>query len=253
VVTRMIFSRSIFIGLVFRLVRFFGYRPVGSTALIFLAVLLLLPCACSWADDSDDWPEPVYFPQTQTQPTASQPTPEKKNTPDKASPKEKKGIWPFKRKDKQAVGNPQTEEQSKKSGPKDPPASPFPLVRLAMPIQADTGIIAPGIYLVKPAEEADKPDSPTPDGGKTVYLTRQNKIMVKLVTHLVKPVDENMAVTGTSSPLTKVDPKAPPVLSVEAKLSTDLKTIIFIVKEGEQRFESAPFPVATDQRRLLTF
>lgn len=221
-----------------------------QATLIFCAITLLLPPVALWADDSEEnWPDPVYFPQKQSEPATSPNVGADKTAPEK---KQKKGWRLFSHSSK-ASEKPLTDEQITQVGPKDPAPSPYPLVRLSMPIQADTGIIGSGIYLIKPANPDKSTQTNETNQGMLLYLTRQNKVLAQIMAHPVKTVDENMALTGTPSPLTPVDPKLPPTLSVEPHLSEDLKTITFVVKEGDQRFESAPFPVITDQRHLLTF
>lgn len=200
------------------------------------------------ADSEDDkWPEPVYFPQTPTQPEAQQSVAKPNN-------KEKKGLWPFGRKQRTIEQNSRTDETIIKVGPKEPPPSPFPLLRLSMPLLANTGVIAPGIYLVKPvAQNTAVQAENTGNQPKTVALTRQNKVLVEIAVHPVHKPDENLALTGTPSPITRVNPKAPPVLKAEAQLSADQKSVTITVQEGDYRFESDPFPVATDQRHILTW
>lgn len=215
-----------------------------------ICIALSLACfsGIAMADDTNEsWPEPVYFPQ---KPVEQGPT----QAAAKPETKEKKGLLPFRRKQKTIEQKSRTDETIIKVGPKDPPPSPFPLLRLSMPILADTGIIAPGIYLVKPVGKTTSggEEHSTPER-KAIALTRQNKILAEITVHAVQKQDENLALTGTSSPITKVNPKAPPVLKAQAQVSTDLKSITITVQEGDYRFESDPFPVANDQRHILTF
>jgi hypothetical protein len=208
--------------------------------------------ATALADDStEDWPEPVYFPQTQSQPSTT--TPAKPATSD--SKKHKKGGWLAKRRENNRP--PLTEDQITKVGPKDPPPSPYPLLRLPMPILTDAGPIGPGIYLVKPApktsEASPEAASSSPSSDISIILTRQDRVILPLKVHLSTKPDENMAQTGTPSPLVRTTPPAATVTHVEAQLAEDAKSITIVITENERRYESDPFPVNTDTRHVLTF
>jgi hypothetical protein len=205
------------------------------------------------ADMTDEyWPEPVYFPQKEDQPalnTNPKPTLTKSANNTTAPPK-KKRFWPF-------SGNPQksekpipTEEQIVKVGPKDPPASPYPLIRMALPFETEEGILQPGIYLLKP-------DSTTSNDSKAdsafFLLTQRNKTLLRFKTHKVPTQDTNLAIEGTPSPLSKRNPHEPEALKVQIRVSPDKRTLTIIIQQANQTLESPAYPTATDRRQLLTY
>lgn len=201
---------------------------------------------------TDTWPEPVYFPQkTDGTPLLQPKTMPVKPDPSKSNPiksnKEKKGIWPFNRK-KEAVQPALSEEQIVKVGPKEPPASPYPLLRIPMPIQTESGLIQPGIYLIKPLTGA------SPDGsGKTFLLTQRDRVVLQFQVQTTTLPDANIEKEGTPSPLSKTDPKLPTPMKVETKVSDDRKTLTIQVTQDNQTYESPSFPTATDRRPVLRY
>ena len=140
----------------------------------------------------------------------------------------------------------------------DPPASPYPLLRLTMPIVTEQGVIYPGFYLVKP-ETSPKdttivtPANATINANTPLLLTRQNQVLAKIAIHEVHLPGENLQKTGTPSPITKANPHIPTPLKVDARISSDQKTLTLRVTTETQQFESEAFPVGTDPRRLLTY
>lgn len=207
------------------------------------------------ADITDEyWPEPVYFPQKEEQETLNtNPKPaliKADNTTTPAPPKKKKRFWPFSGKPKESEKPIPSEEQIVKVGPKDPPASPYPLIRLPLPFETEEGILQPGIYLLKP-------DSTTPSGDKQgdayFLLTQRNKTLLKFSTHKVPTQDANLSVEGTPSPLSKRDPHAPEPLKVQIRLSPDNRTLTIIIQQADQTRESPAYPTATDRRQILTY
>jgi hypothetical protein len=203
-----------------------------------------------------DWPEPIYFPQAQPEAPNAQAAPHG-GAPAGTKPseqtieKKKKKRWPFGK--SQAKSKPLTEAQITKVGPKDPPPSPYPLLRLSMPIETGSGTITPGIYLVKPGEESSNPDSVELGSYKRFILTRENKPILVFKVHPVNLPDENMALTGTPSPLSSTKPIPSTIARAETQISGDLKSLVIVLKEGDNRLESDPFPISIDKRHILSF
>ena len=236
----------------------------------------------TWADDSSSeaWPEQVYFPQRADQeepPAASALKQGRPATPTDGqyadgSPgvtPEPKKHWHFKKRNKSAEApNSKDQEEFHAVPPKpsaqkaDPPASPYPLLRLPMPIITDQGIIPPGIYLIK-TEVNDpiigsmtavyKAPKAVINGEKPLLLTRQNQVMARIPIHAATLPDENVEQTGTTSPITAINPKLPPSLKVRAELSADQRRLHLVVTHGSQHYESDEYTVGTDLRHKLTF
>lgn len=206
------------------------------------------------ADSTDEtWPDPVYFPQK----TDGTPLLQPKLLPTKAE-KEKKGLWPFNHKKEKPQPIP-TEEQIIKVGPKDPPPSPYPLVRIPMIIQTELGLVQPGIYLIKPAPSktveasALPPQSGDAPVGKVFILTQRDRLILQFQAHPISLPDPNIETEGTPSPLTKTDKKLPTPMKAEVKVSTDRKTLTVQVTQDGQTLESPSFPTATDRRPVLHY
>ena len=201
----------------------------------------------SWAA-GDDWPDQIDFPQKLPKPPVSSvsTTPQSGNISGSTGTSfqqlndksEKKDIWPLHRKVKVLKTKPLTEEPITQVGPKDPPAYPDPLMRLTFPIKAGEGVILPGFYLVR---QLDKSESE-----RTLALTRKHQIVLQF-----RVSDIN--VPSEKSPIETVERTAPPKLSIESQLSPNQKTLTIVLKEGAQRYESQPFPVAVDQRKILSY
>jgi hypothetical protein len=202
------------------------------------------PLACANSAE-DSWPEPVYFPQKQT-------TPEKAVNIKPEKEAGKKWFWPFGEKaSKKASDTPQAQSDSK-TGPKDPPASPYPLIRIPMTFQTSQGAIPPGIYLLQPSP-CDPESTPNQTASTCFSLTQRNKRLLVVQTHPVNLPDMNLAKEGTPSPLSKADLKKPDPLTAKIKLSPDQKTLFFQIQQGQNTMESDPFPVFVDQRTILTY
>jgi hypothetical protein len=233
------------------------YRPSWLLTLIICSIAAFTLLSPAFADDSEtDWPEPVFFPQTQNQQanTATPtPTPVQVNPPGtaKKTAKPKKKGWLAKRRETNQP--PLTDAQITKVGPYDPPPSPYPLFRLPMPILTGTGTIPLGIYLVKPIQNTTTPTANPSNSDISLVLTQKDRVIFSFKAHPCTQADENVALTGTPSPLTRTTPASSLVTRVESRLSEDLKTLTIVITEGERRFESDPFPVNTDTRHILTF
>ncbi len=225
------------------------YRSIGSKTLIILICAGTGPVG--FANNTDEnWPEPVYFPQKQTTPDKSANTkPEQENGKEEDG---KKWFWPFgKKAAKEAPGASQAQNESK-TGPKDPPASPYPLIRIPMAFQTNQGPVPTGIYLLQPGpcQPASDPSKPSQ---KCFSLTQRNRRLLVFEAHPVSLPDINLAKEGTPSPLSKADLKKPDPLTATIKLSPDQKTLRFQVQQGQNTMESDPFPVFVDQRTILTY
>ncbi len=198
------------------------------------------------------WPEPVYFPQkTEQAPLGNNPQAAlNKTEPHSPSQSTKKRSWPFFGKPKEPEKPLPTEAQITKAGPKDPPASPYPLIRLPMPFETAESIIQPGMYLLKP--------DPTPNthgNAESLYflLTQRNKTVLRFNTHPVATPDANLAVEGTPSPLSPRNPNAPTPMKVQIRVSPDQRTVTLLIQQAGQTWESPTYPTATDQRQILTY
>ena len=236
---------------------------------MLLTALLLAP-GTSWADDSDPWPQQVYFPQRSDQAATPATAPAaKKNQPASGqilegapiSTDSEKKHWHFRKKEKakdayHAVPPKPSAEQA------DPPASPYPLLRLPMPIITDQGIVQPGIYLIKTEVSDPKIGSQTfvqkapkavITAEKPLLLTRQNQVFASIPIHTSAMPDEDTDGPNGDGPITKVDPKLPDRIKVEAELSDDQKTIHLLITNGKQHYESDEYAVGVDLRHKLTF
>ncbi len=200
------------------------------------------------ADDSENWPDPVYFPQ-RVDPDAAKQNPlplPPVGASAKAKPASKK--WGRKR------PNPQSLQQAgsdlKDGTPQDPAPSPYPLVRLAMPLKMEGGVVPAGIYLAQPTL------GKTQEGVEilTLMLIQRNHVVIQM---RLQPAEDNQTdhtrAMGTPSPLQSTDPKIPPVLRVEAVSVPEQNALQFHLRQGNQHFTSAPFPLATDTRNILPF
>jgi hypothetical protein len=236
------------------------YRPVSCPALIIAGKasrigIIALITVCSLAvcyssapaiadSDTESWPDQLYFPQRPEKPlTAPAQKAPKKQTASQ------KSHWRFKRKGKADKNPLPTDAQMLNAGPRETQPSPYPLLRLPMPLQTGTGILAAGIYLVQP--DNSKPDQAASQ--RTLVLVQRNEAVLKVPLTAYQGENENVALTGTASPLQTANPNLPVVIKVQARPSEDLKSVTLILKVGDRRFDSAPFPVATDQREILHF
>lgn len=210
------------------------------------------------AASDEAWPEPVYFPQrseqTSTQnPLASQPEKDKD-----AHSKKKRDLWPFNNHKEEPPALKQ-EEKSSKAG-REPLASPYPLLRLSLPIQSgEQGVIQPGIYLVKPSTSANKkadPDNATPADsrtGKVFLLTQRDRLILRFKALPIPNIDSNLETEGTPSPLSKKDPEKPTPMRSRIRMAEDGQSLVIQVLENEQAFESPSFPTVTDPRKILSY
>jgi len=216
-----------------------------------------------FAEESTDWPEAVYFPQRSEQvKQASQSPVQSKNS---AKPHRFSRLWPHrtkKLKDEKekppysAVPPKPVAEQA------DPPPSPYPLLRLPMPIITEQGVVPAGIYLVKTelsdpmigsATAVQKKPKAILTGETRILLTRQNVALASIPIHAAGAPKDDGEGGGSASPITSVDAKVPPIVKIRAELSSDKQTLHLLILEGNHYFQSGEYPVETDTRRKLTF
>ncbi len=198
------------------------------------------------ADNTEEsWPEPVYFPQKQT-------TPDKPASTKAEKEEGKKWFWPFGDKaSKEASAGTQPLSEMK-TGPKDPPASPYPLIRIPMAFQTNQGNISSGIYLLKPNPCGN--EASTGQTTNTCFsLTQRNSRLLIFEAHPVSLPDINQAKEGTPSPLSKADRTKSDPLTAKIRLSPDQKTLSLQIQQGQNTLESDAFPVFVDQRTILTY
>lgn len=226
-----------------------GRTLVGFVAarIALMACLLAGPVSINaWAADESDWPAPVDYPPTQL--AAPRPA--------AAPPAEKKsklfGIFPRKKKIDPAsvntVGSPLSEHK-----PQEPLASPYPLLRLSMPIETGAGVLPAGIYLAAPAPKAE--DEKNDPKQRAFLLLQRNEPVLRVSFTQYEGPSDNEVVNGTPSPLQKTTAgqNALPLRHLEARLKPDGKSMIFVWEEDDVRFDSPPYPVVRDPRPSLKF
>lgn len=225
------------------------YRLIGGKTLIISVCLIIMPVAI--ADSTEEsWPEPVYFPQKQTTPDKPANTkPEKENG---KKEDDKKWFWPFGDKASKEAPTSIQSPSEMKTGPKDPPASPYPLIRIPMAFQTSQGSIPSGIYLLKPSPCGN--EASTGQTTNTCFsLTQRNNRLLVFEAHPVSLPDINMTKEGTPSPLSKANITKSDPLTAKIRLSPDQKTLSLQIQQGQNTLESEAFPVFVDQRTILTY
>lgn len=130
-----------------------------------------------------------------------------------------------------------TEEEIVNVGPRTHPAAKDPLLPLSVSIRDGQKIVLPGFYLVQ--QQILSPDR------RTLTLMRQGQPVYSI----------NVSLTGTQAG-GPVEPKdednpTPPSATVTSRLSSDHRTVVIVLVEGDRTFESAPLPTALDHRRRL--
>ncbi len=217
-------------------------------------MILFLGMSChfsGWADETESlWPEPVYFPQRSDQPTTTPLLPTDKKSTDKKSGKR---LWLFGGKNDNSKIPQPSMEQILQVGAKEPVASPYPLLRLPMPIETGQGLILPGIYLLKPAYASPAVPTATSKDTRVLILSQRNQDVLQFSVRTKPSEDPNLVTEGTPSPLSKVTPKTVTPFKAEARISADHRSLIIQLKGGDQTFESEAFPIATDRHHLLTY
>lgn len=219
----------------------------------YLCSLSLVAGFSAWAADETEWPDQLDFPPAanwqNTHQPLNQPANQAPSTQPKAEPKTEashgkgklsalKKMNPFKRKPKEAPAP--TEEQVTKVGPRDFPARPDPLLRLPMKLKIQDLTVMPGFYLVR--QLSHDPSN------RELALTQQNRIIAKFT---VRPISKQAQ--PDSGAISKVDPKVPAPVSMDTRISPDHQSVVILLKEGESRYESDPFPTQLDQRPVISY
>jgi hypothetical protein len=230
-----------------------------------LAGLFILSSFCPGIAAEDDWPSPIDFPP------ASFAAPRPTVPPAEAKKKEGGGKFRLFGRGKRAKPSEAAPSGtvSNKGKPQEVPPRPFPLLRLATAIQTGDGVLPAGLYLAVPAPTPPAPPASADESGKapettgkkvstdpnhrTITLLQRNQPHLTLSLTRFTGTDDNQRLYGTASPLEKIDPKTPPVQRMEARLGPDGRSVTFIWREEEARFDSAPFPVVIDTRPMLRF
>lgn len=237
-----------------------SFQTLMALSGLVLFALASSSSLCPPAFAEDDWPNPIDFPPS----SFNTPRPALRSAEKK---KEHGRKFPWFGRGKRAASSETapTGGASNKGKPQEAPPRPFPLLRLATAIQTSNGVLPAGLYLATPVSEASahRPESaPEKAPGKktssdpnrrTLTLLQRNQPCLTLSLMRFTGLDDNQKLYGTASPIEKIDPKAPPSQSIEARLSPDRKSITFIWREEETRFDSIPFPVVIDTRPTLRF
>jgi hypothetical protein len=220
---------------------------------VFLIVLLagLSITAPGFADDSssEDWPAYVDPPPQPKRQTQVVPT----------KPKKKFSLFGKKKAPSAppaTAGNQSPNALSDETKPLDVPAKPFPLLRLPRTIQTPDGqTLEPGIYLGAAGGGLGQAiGAPPPDPNiRTLTLLQRNEPRLTIQLTVDGNPDANGQSANAPSPIQKIDPKAPPLVRLEAVPSINGDTVTFIWKEDNQRFKSQPYAVITDTRPVLKY
>jgi hypothetical protein len=231
---------------------------------VFLGLLLAIAFpALVFAEDSTNWPEAVYFPQRSEQAKqASQSPVQSKNS---AKPHRLSRLWPHRTKKAkdEAEKPPYSAVPPKPSAEMaDPPPSPYPLLRLPVPIITQQGVVPAGIYLVKTelsdpmigsATAVQKKPKAVLTGETRILLTRQNVAIASIPIHAAGAPKDDGEGGGSTSPIKAVDAKIPPIVKIRAELSADQKTLRLFILEGNHYFKSDSYSIEIDARRKLNF
>jgi hypothetical protein len=249
----------------------FPYRPKPGKTLnptfragIFLGVLLAIAFpVLVFAEESTDWPAAVYFPQRSEQAKqASQSPVQSKNS---AKPHRFSRLWPHRtKKAKDEAEKPPYSAVPPKpvAEQADPPPSPYPLLRLPVPIITQQGVVPAGIYLVKTelsdpmigsATAVQKKPKAILTGETHILLTRQNLAIASIPIHAADAPKDDGEGGGIASPIKAVDAKIPPIMKIRAEFSADMKSLHLFLTNGNAYFKSNEYPVENDTRRKLTF
>lgn len=238
------------------------YRSIWALSLIPCLCLLAClvypsPCFADSADDDNTWPDAIEFPQRfapENENGAVRKAPQPAATPiqNVVLRAKKKRLWPFSKKSKASDAKPVRSEPLTEVGPRELPANPSPLLRLAMPLQLENGILSTGIYLAQPnlkTGDANHEEGPS----RILTLIQRNQVMAQFSLKKMASPAEKLQAAGTPSPIQKVNPAIPSPTKVSTRLSLDQRSLIFVLEQADQCFESEPIPLATDQRKVIPF
>jgi len=210
------------------------------------------------ADDTDDWGNPIEPP----------PMPRPKPAAPAAPSFSFKSMLPHFGGKKGGRSKPSAENTNPSAGavtdetrPLDPPARPFPLLRLSRTIQIGNGaVLMPGMFLaVSGRVTSDHPfgQPPKDDKQRIMTLLQRNEAYLVVILEREDPYGTATRPDGQGadapSPLTKIDPKSPPVVRVETEVSEDGHSVTFLWKEEQLRFRSRPYPTLVDSRPVLRY
>lgn len=238
------------------------YTHVLSMLLFFSIGLSTLPALSQTSDDSD-WPDdvdtknydqaPAYFDMGKsTNPILKKymqmeqaDKAAENGKPVNQAPKKKKGLSPFKRKQKIV---PLTNEQVTRVGPRETMPTRDPLLALPVGLELPTGGNLPsGFYLVK----QEPVTNPTSDNRQLSFV-RENRVLYSCTVYRT-----SSPVANADSPLSITNPKLPSALSPTMKVNITPKnenhpqTATLILQVGGDRFESEPFTISNDKRPPL--
>jgi hypothetical protein len=218
-----------------------------AARIYLLSCLLAGPFSISALAADDDWPAPIDYPPTQlAAPRPAAPPPAEKKSGRLF------GIFPRKKKIDPAsvntVGSPLSE-----SKPQEPLPSPFPLLRLSMPIETGAGVLPAGIYLAAPAPKGEGEGNDPKQ--RALLLMQRNEPVLRISFTQYEGPSDNEIINGTPSPLQKTTAgkEALPLRHLEVRLKPDGKSMIFVWEEDDVRFDSPPYPVISDPRPNLKF
>jgi hypothetical protein len=233
--------------------------PYRAIQLLALTVVSLLAFGCTFlspalADsDSDDWGNPI------DPPPISRPKP----APAAPAPLTFKSFIPHfgkkggRGKSSVTNTNPAAGAVEDDTRPLDTPSRPFPLLRLSRTIQTgEGGTLSPGIFLaVSGKVDANHPFGEPPKDAmhRSMTLLQRNEPCLYVTLNRDGQVDETGQAPGAPSPLTKVDPKSPPVIRVETQVSENGQSVTFLWREDRMRFRSEPYPIVLDSRPALRY
>ena len=243
----------------YKFMPFFLYRAFLALSLtVVVGVPQCIVSSAFAADDADDWGNPIEPPPMPRPKPAVQPAPSFSF----------KSMLPHFGKGKGGHSKPSAENTNPSAGavndetrPLDPPARPFPLLRLSRTIQVGNGVtLAPGMFLavsgrVTPDHPFGQP--PKDDKQRIMTLLQRNEAYLVVTLDREDPYSTSTGPDGQGadapSPLTKIDPKSPPVVRVQTEVSEDGHSVTFLWKEEQLRFRSKPYPVLTDSRPALRY
>jgi hypothetical protein len=238
----------------------FSYRAFLPLALtVILAGILQAAVNSAFAaDDTDDWGNPIEPP----------PMPRPKPAAQAAPSFSFKSMLPHlggrrggRSKPSAENTNPSAGAVSDESRPLDPPARPFPLLRLSRTIQIGNGaVLAPGMFLaVSGRVTSDHPfgQPPKDDKQRIMTLLQRNEAYLVVTLDREDPYGTAIGPDGQGadapSPITKIDLKSPPVVRVETQVSEDGQSVTFLWKEEQLRFRSKPYQILVDSRPALRY
>jgi hypothetical protein len=129
------------------------------------------------------------------------------------------------------------EERVVNVGPREPAASPDPLLRLPVPVMVDGQRVEPGFYLIR--------QTAAPDGSASLELKREKRVIATLY---AKPGEA--APAGPAKPM---DERMPPARKASIRLSPDYARLSILFEAGETRWETRAYPTVMESRPELGY